>query len=196
MKILWCMVPEIWSTIDRILAILGHFCPFTPLTNWKTKILKKWKKPWDISFYTCVQQMTIIWCTAPEIWSTTDRIFCHFEKKMKKNPGDIIISHLCNTNDNHMMYSFWDMEEDRHNFLSFWTSFCHFTPLTTQEIQKIRIMKKWKKHLEISFYNINENHMINGSWDMKHDRQNFLSFWASFCPFTPPTSEKIKIMKK
>ena len=155
MKILWCMVPEIWSTIDRILAILGHFCPFTTLTNWKTKILKKWKKPWDI-----------------------------------------IISHLCNTNDNHMMYSFWDMEEDRHNFLSFWTSFCHFTPLTTQEIQKIKIMKKWKKHLEISFYNINENHMINGSWDMKHDRQNFLSFWASFCPFTPPTSEKIKIMKK
>ena len=30
-------------------------------------------------------------------------------------------------------------------FLSFWTVFCLFTPLTTQ---KIKTLKKWKKHLE------------------------------------------------
>ena len=28
--------------------------------------------------------------------------------------------------------------------------------------------------------------MIYGSWDIKHDRQNFLSFRTIFCPFTPP----------
>ena len=36
-----------------------------------------------------------------------------------------------------------------------------------------------------------------GSWDMKHDRQNFFFFiWAIFCPFTPLTAQKIKIKKK
>ena len=57
-----------------------------------------------------------------EIWSTTDRIFCHFglffdllpppkdpenqnfEKAKKKKPGYIIILHLCTVNDNYMMY--------------------------------------------------------------------------------------------
>ena len=56
----------------------------------------------------------------PEIWSMTDRIFCHFGqffahlppnnpknqnfKKMKKIPGDIIILHKCNKNYDHMAY--------------------------------------------------------------------------------------------
>ena len=41
---------------------------------------KKWKKTLEISsFHTCVTQMTIIWCTASEIWKKTDIIFCHFE---------------------------------------------------------------------------------------------------------------------
>ena len=56
----------------------------------------------------------------PEIWSTTDRIFCHsgpffallppidpenqnFEK-MKKATGDIIILQMCTINDSHMIY--------------------------------------------------------------------------------------------
>ena len=77
------------------LVILGHFL--------------------EISFYTCVTNITIIWCTVSEIQSETDRIFCHFgplfallphplplmiskikilkkqkKKKKKKIPGDII----------------------------------------------------------------------------------------------------------
>ena len=51
---------------------------------------------------------------------------------------------------NHMMYGFWDMELNTHNFLSFWTVCCPFTPLKTQ---KIKILKKWEKPLNIlSFY--------------------------------------------
>ena len=42
----------------------------------------------------------------------------------------------------------------------------------------------------------NDNHMMYGSWDMEYDRQNFLSFWAIFYPFTPLTTPKIKILKK
>ena len=64
--------------------------------------------------------MSIISCMVPEIWSATDRNFCHFGpffalyptnnlenqtfEKMKKAPGDIIILHMCAINDNHMMY--------------------------------------------------------------------------------------------
>ena len=41
----------------------------------------------------------------------------------------------------------------------------------------------------------NHNHMTYGSWDTEWDRQNFLSFWAIFCPFSPLTTWKIKILK-
>ena len=41
----------------------------------------------------------------------------------------------------------------------------------------------------------NHNHMMYGSWGMKHDRQNFLSFWAIFCPFTSIRTRKSKFWK-
>ena len=41
--------------------------PLPPLTTLKIKRLKKWKKQMEISFYTCIPQMTIIWCMVPEI---------------------------------------------------------------------------------------------------------------------------------
>ena len=70
-------------------------------------------------------------------------------KQQKKMLGDIIILYMCTINENHMMYGSWDMEYDRPFFFSFWTILCLFTPLTSQ---KIKILKKEKKHLEISFY--------------------------------------------
>ena len=103
--------------------------------------------------------MTIIWCMIPEIWSMRDIIFCHsgllfallllpmdsenqnFEK-MKKTHQDIIILQMCTINDSHMMCGSCNVECNRQNFLSFWTVFC----LTTW---KIKILKKWKKSLEI-----------------------------------------------
>ena len=61
-----------------------------------------------------------------------------------------IILQMCTINDSHMMYSSWDMKCNKQNFWSFSTIFCPFTPLTTW---KIKILKNWKRHLEIlSFY--------------------------------------------
>ena len=40
----------------------------------------------------------------------------------------------------------------------------------------------------------NDDHMF-GSWDIEHNRQNFLPFRAILCPFTPITTQKIKILK-
>ena len=51
------------------------FCPFTPLTTQKKKILLKWKKYLEISlFYTSVSNIMIIWYTVSEIWHVTDVI--------------------------------------------------------------------------------------------------------------------------
>ena len=93
-------------------------------------------------------------------------------KKMKKTHRDIIL-HKCTINDNHMMYGSCDMKRDTQNFLSFWTVFYPFTPLTTWKIkikffflsiwtifcpftslttQKIKILKNWKKHIKISSF--------------------------------------------
>ena len=82
-------------------------------------------------------------------------------------------------------------------------NFCHFgpffallPPLTTW---KIKILQKWKKHLEISsFYTFvtSDSHMMYGSWNKEHNRKNFLSFWTVFCPFTPLlTTQTIKFCK-
>ena len=42
----------------------------------------------------------------------------------------------------------------------------------------------------------NENHMVYGSWDMERDRQNLLTFWTIFCPFTTEITQIIRILKK
>ena len=43
----------------------------------------------------------------------------------------------------------------------------------------------------------NHDHMLYCFWDMVSDRCNcYFSFWAIFCPFTPLTTQKIKILKK
>ena len=48
MKIIWCMIPEIWSAPDIFLSSWAIFCPFTPITARKKKNSKKMKKPGDI----------------------------------------------------------------------------------------------------------------------------------------------------
>ena len=74
-KIIWCMVPEIWSSTDAIfLPSWAIFCPFTPLTPWKMK-LSKMKKVLEISsFYASVLKIMIICYTVPKIWRMTDII--------------------------------------------------------------------------------------------------------------------------
>ena len=136
-------IPSFYMFIPKttyFFIILGHFFPLTSSTDQKIKILKKWKHLEMSSFYTCIPKVTILWCALPEIWSATDIIFCHFGpfftllpsplptplpltthnikilKKKKKKPGDIFILHMCNINDNHMMYGFWYMKHDGETF--------------------------------------------------------------------------------
>ena len=80
MKIIWCIVPGIWSVTE---ITFSHFRPFFALLlNWKTpknKVLKKWNKNLEISsFYTRVQQIMIIYYTVPKIWPMMDIIFIFY----------------------------------------------------------------------------------------------------------------------
>ena len=120
-------------------------------------------------------------------------------KKWKKLLGDIIILHRRTINDNHMIYGSWDNKGSRQKFLSSWNILCPFTPLThNPKNQTLKKMKKTPGDIIIlhSKCTINDNHMMYGFWDMKHDRQNFWLFWTVFCTFTLPlTNQKIKILK-
>ena len=117
--------------------------------------------------------------------------------KNEKKTGDIIILHKCIINDNHMMYSFWDMKRDRHIFLPFWAIFCSFTPLT---IQKMKILKNGKTPGDIIILHKctkNHDYMLYCSWDMVCDWCNsHFSFWAFLHPFTPLNSPKNKNYNK
>ena len=137
------------------------FCPFTPLTTQKIKILKKWKK--HLEYYHLLYLCTINgksydpWFLRYEPWQT--EFFCHFGPffaliptnnlkiqnfgKLIKAPGSIIILHKCTKNHDHVLYCSWDMAHNGCNcYLSFWAIFCPFTSLTAG---KIKIKKRWKK---------------------------------------------------
>ena len=127
------------------------FCTFSPVTAQKNEILKKWKKDLEIlSFYICVPEIMIRWCTIPEIWCVTNVIVIfHFGPffallpsnspkyqnfdKVKKNLGDIIILRMCAKNHDQMMYGFWDIVHDGCNYFLFWAILCPFTPATSQK---------------------------------------------------------------
>ena len=68
-----------------------------------------------------------------------------------------------------------------------------------QKMKKTTTKKQTKKKtagdIILHMCTINDNHVTYGSWDMGHDRHNFLSFWTIFCPFTLLTAWKMNISK-
>ena len=109
----------------------------------------------------------------------------NFEKWKKY--GGIITLHLRTTNDDHMMYGSWDMEHDRHNFLSLFGYVLLFYAPNNLENQNFEKMKKYTK---------NHDHMPYCSWDMVRDECNcYFSFWAIF-PFYPRNSPRNQNLKK
>ena len=116
----------------------------------------------------------------------------NFEKMKKKEAGDIIIH-------DHMLCCSWDMTWDRCNcYFLFWTIFCPFTPVTAR---KMKISKKWKKHLEIpSFYTSEPEIMIiyytvPEIWHVMD--VIVISHFGLFFALQPPlTAQKMKILKK
>ena len=116
--------------------------------------------------------------------------------KIGKIPEDITTLHIRTIN--HMMYGSWDIERNRHIFLSFWTVFCTFTPHPMDpENWNFEKMKKTPKDIIIlQMCTINNSHMMYGSRDMECNGQNFFVVLDCFLPFYPLKTWKIKILKK
>ena len=136
----------------HVLSLWIIFCLFTPyLWTQKDKILKKWKK--HLKIIIILQMFTInnshIIYSFSDIeynWQIFFVILDHFLRfyptnnpknqnfeKLKKAPGDIIISHKCTKNQD-MLYCSLDMQRIGFNcYFSFWAIFYPFTALTAQK---------------------------------------------------------------
>ena len=129
--------------------------------------------------------MTIIWCMVPEIQSATDRIFCHF------GPNTWRYNFL-NVYQNGQSYDVWFLRYGGWptKFFVILYHFLHFYPLTTWTI---KILKNWKKYLEIlSFTHVYHKCMVPEIWSTT---EFFVLLDHFFCHFTPLTTWKIKILK-
>ena len=202
MTIIWCIVPEIWSTTDRTFCNSGPFffffyAPMDPedqnfrknvQQTWRyhfTNTYHKWQShdSWFLRYEIQQAEYLIILDHFLPFYLSNNPKNQNFEK-LERTTGDIIILQMCTINDDQMIYGSWDIEPD--------IFFCHFgpfsTPPPTTQTQNIKILEKFKKtpwHIIIlHMCNINDNHMMYGSWDMKHSRQNFLPFGIIFCPLT------------
>ena len=166
--IIWGTVPELRSETNIIfLSFWAIFLPSCLPSNLKNQNFEKTKKLlWRCHHFTNVYQKSqscnICFLRYGD-WQTYRHnflwfwaiFFCHFTLLMNpkiwkkgKKPGDIILLYMCSINENHM-YGSRDMECNRQNYVSFWTIFYHFTPLTTQKIEALKI---WKKRLDISWF--------------------------------------------
>ena len=142
--------PPEWPPLSLTFPFLNHRA--------KSKISEFWKNEKNClrhhHFTHAYQKTKIRWGMVSEIHSETHKNFLSFwaifctltslttleikikKKKKKKVSGNVIILFLCTKIHDHMMYASWDLECDRHNFLSFRVIFCLFTPLLTSKIWK------------------------------------------------------------
>ena len=109
--------------------------------------MKKKNKLLEIlSFYTCVPQMTIIWCIVPEIRSATDKIFVILDNflpiwKNEKNAWGYYYFTLMY----HKWWSYdvWFLRYEVQR-TEFFVILDHFLPFSTLRILKIKFKKNWK----------------------------------------------------
>ena len=141
------MVPEICSATE-FFVILDRFLPFLPIYGpIKLKFWKNEKNAWRYYHFININDSHMM--NGSSDMKCKGQNFCHLncfcsftpeqpEKsnfwKKEKTPRDIIILHMFTINDNHWI-------------------FCYFGPFFALTIQRIKILQKWKTHLEIlSFY--------------------------------------------
>ena len=138
-NIIWCMVPEIWSTKDNFLSFWTAFTLLPIYGPRKSKFWKNAKNNWRYYHFTnmyhkwhsCEVWFLRYGIKQTEFFVILDLVL-HFYplnnltnqnfEKMKKPSGNIITLHMCTINENPMMYGSWDIERNRQKF------FCHFGP--------------------------------------------------------------------
>ena len=120
--------------------------------------------------------MTIIWCMVPEIWSMTDRMFCHFGPFFTVFP----FYHKWQSYDIWFLrYGTWQPE--------FFVILGHFLPFYPSNNPENHYFEKIKKTpwdiIILQMSSINDNHMMYGLWDMQCDNQKFFAISGHFLPY-------------
>ena len=187
----------------QFFVILNCFLSFYPLWTHKIKIKKKKKKKNTCRYYHFInvyhkQHSYDVWFLRYEVQRTEVFVILDFFlafypsnnpkiqnfEKMKTPPGGINILQRYNINDNYTMYGFRDTKHVEQNFLSFWTIFCW----------KIKILKKWKKNLQIlSFYTCVPQMiiiwcMVSEIWSV----MDIICYFRPILPFDPPPKKTPK----
>ena len=199
----WFLRYKVWQTEFFVIWVI--FCPL--LTTRKIKILKKWKKIWRYYHFTleyhkrhhmkyasldmeCNRQFFL------SFWAITLLMTqkLKFAKNIKKSWRYYLFTHVYYKL---RSYDGWFLRykvQCNRVFFSFWAIFCSLTLLT---IQKIKILKKILKNLEmLSFYTcVSQMTIIKcmryGVWQTE-----FFVILCHFRPFLPLTTQKIKILIK
>ena len=90
-----------------------------------------------------------------------------------------------------MRYSSWGVYIER--WTSFFVIFGHFWPFIPLTIQKIKILKKWKKKsgdvIILHMCTKNHNREMRASWDMQCERHHFIIL-GHFLHFNPTNNQK------
>ena len=203
---------------DRLkLVIMGHFSPSTPLKPKKSEFWKNEKNCWRYHHM-------YLKATSYEVHHFVSLgHFLPFDspnnpknqklEKMKKTPGDIIILQLCTTNKNHVMYVYWDINE---NMYASWDMECDFghmecyfgpffallplPPSKKPENQNFEKMKKktWRYHHFTQVYHKWQSYYV---WFLRSEAQQteFLVILRHFLqcyPTKKPKNQNFVKMKK
>ena len=138
--LLWSQKSKFWKKMKKCLEILSFYIYTCTINEDHIMMYGSWKTRCDRQFFVTLGYFLIF--QSPD--NPENQNF-----KVEKNTWRYHFTHLhykwqsCNV---------WFLKYGAHQtkFLLFWTVYCHFTSLSTQ---KIKIFKKWKKHLKtLSFY--------------------------------------------
>ena len=152
--------------------------------------------------------MTVIWSMFLEIWSATDKIFCHFRpffallplwqpensKFWKNEKNTWRCYHFTKLYYKWQSYDVWFLR-----YQAWWTKFFvvldHFLPFYPSNNLKNQNFEKLKKTpgyiIILRRCTINDNHMMYGPWDIKWTDKIFCHF-VPFLPIYPPNNPKIQ----
>ena len=87
-------------------------------------------------------------------------------------------------------------QEQQTEFLVILGHFWHFYLINSLKNQNFEKTKKASENIIIlHLCTANDNHVINISWDMEHDRQKFFIILGHFCLFPLLRTQKIKVLK-
>ena len=137
MMIIWCMIPEILSTTDRIFCHFRLYFALLPTNNPENQNFEKMKKnPGGIiilNMSTIHENHMMYRQNFFSFWTfymplpPTNPENQNFEK-IRKTPWKIIILHKCTIYDNHKIYGSWDVKCTRQNFFVIFSHFLLFYP--------------------------------------------------------------------